>query len=339
MKTVILTSAILSFAIASAQNLVPNGSFERYSICPNNYSQADYATGWIKSLTFNYGQNNDHTDYFNNCTTTSFGTPVNVWGNEIPSDGVAYQGMAPKYTPYGFDYRENIYTQLSSPLVVGTPYYVSFQISLADEFQKATDKMGIKFSTVPGFDINNFAHVYCLTPITNQNGWTTIQAIFTADSAYKYIGLGNFFKDLWTNEVMACPSCIIDATLYYLDNIKVFKVCEWVDSVSTDSVIDNGERRFNNSSSLKNSLEVNTLKCFPTPASNELSILYNFPDRKGEFQVELLDQKGTLVKQFDLNTENARVTKLEIPDLISGIYLCILKCDGEILSSQKIIKD
>lgn len=339
MKTLIFAASLLAITAATGQNLVPNGSFEQYTRCPNNYSQADFATGWIKSLTSNHGTNNDHTDYFNSCGSTSFNTPINVWGNETPSHGVAYQGMAPKYTPYGVDYRENIYVQLASPLVVGTPYYVSFQISLADDFQKATDKMGIKFSTVPGFDINNFAHVYCLTPVTNQNGWTTIQAIFTADSAYNYLGLGNFFQDHMTNEVVVCTTCSHDASLYYLDNLKVFKVCEWVDSVRTDSVIDNGEKRINNKTATKQFIQENSFSVFPSPASSELQVVYNYPQNKGEFKLELFDQKGAKVKTINLDAKNMNSSKIEITDLSPGIYLSLLSCNGETLSTQKIIKE
>src|SRR5690606_31802884 len=83
------------------------------------------------------------------------------------------------------------------------------------------DKMGLKFSMFPNISISNSAHLFASTPVSQQNGWTVITGTFTADSAYTYIGVGNFFDEANTNEVLVCQSCFQNFNIYYLDDISV----------------------------------------------------------------------------------------------------------------------
>jgi hypothetical protein len=188
---------IFSSLHSLSQNLVPNPSFETVSPCPNNYNQVSYATGWFPSWNNNnptYG-----TDYCNACGTSTFQVPANTWGDQAASTGVAYMAEVTMAPTVQTDYRENIYTQLSSSLVVGNSYFVSFKISLTDNSQYASNNFGVKFSTVPNFPINNISPVYSANIITDKQNWVTISGCFTADSAYKYICLGNFFTDANTH--------------------------------------------------------------------------------------------------------------------------------------------
>lgn len=210
---------MISTSSFAQTNLVPNYSFESFSVCPTNYGEVTDANGWNKSYQNNVSPH--HCDYMNSCNGSSFSTPGNTWGTETPATGQAYMAMCTKATPVSQDYRENIYTQLINPLIVGARYNVSMKVSLADAFMLASDKIGIKFSTNTGFLINNVSHVYANSPITSQNGWTTISSQFVADSAYSYIGVGNFFDDANTTEIMTCSTCAQYYNLYYVDDIVV----------------------------------------------------------------------------------------------------------------------
>lgn len=201
----------------SSQNLVPNPSFESYINCSFSQGDADHASGWFKSSVFN--QPPSHADYCNSCSNF-YGVPNNPWGTENAATGNGYIAMTTKVPAWG-QYRENIYAQLISPLSIGTTYSLSFKISLCDNFRLASDKMGLKFSMFPNISISNSAHLFASTPVSQQNGWTVITGTFTADSAYTYIGVGNFFDDANTNEVLVCPSCTQNYNIYYLDDISV----------------------------------------------------------------------------------------------------------------------
>lgn len=204
-------------SMIQAQNLVPNPSFESYQNCNFNQGDVDYATGWNKSPVYN--QPPSHADYCNSCAN-GYGVPQNPWGFENAATGNGYIAMTTKVPAWGI-YRENIYAQLLSPLSIGTTYSLSFKLSLCDNFVLASDKMGLKFSMFPNISVNNSAHLFASSPVTQQNGWTVISGTFTADSAYTYIGVGNFFDDNNTTEIVACSTCAQYYNIYYLDDISV----------------------------------------------------------------------------------------------------------------------
>ncbi len=206
--------------LAMAQNLVTNPSFESYLNCNFSQGDADYATGWFKSPVFN--QPPSHADYLNSCTNF-YGVPNNPWGNEAAATGSGYMAITTKVPGWG-QYRENIYSQLINPLSIGVTYSLTFKLSLCDNFQLASDKMGLKFSMFPNISISNSAHLFASTPVTQQNGWTVITGTFTADSAYTYIGVGNFFDDANTTEIITCPSCQQNYNIYYVDDISVVAI-------------------------------------------------------------------------------------------------------------------
>lgn len=110
-------------------NMVPNHSYEQYSQCPDNENQVSYSIGW-KSY---YAS----PDYFNVCATNPIvSIPYNFAGSYQPSsNGSAYAGFF-SYFSGAFsgglaNLREHIGRQLSSSLVVGVKYFVSFKVSVA----------------------------------------------------------------------------------------------------------------------------------------------------------------------------------------------------------------
>jgi hypothetical protein len=223
-----LLLAILSYGYA--QNLVPNYSFETDSVCPDNYNEVTYSKGWMKAL-----NNNDptyNTDYCNACGISTFSVPSNTWGNQAAASGQAYMAqctMAPQLHP---NYRENIYTKLNTPLVPGRFYLVSFKISHTDNSQNSSNNHGVKFATVPNFPVDNQAHVYSAVVNKNDTSWTTISGAFMADSAYQYIGIGNFFDDAHTISIQSCASCAYNQWGYFLDDICVVQSSNLVPNYS-----------------------------------------------------------------------------------------------------------
>lgn len=204
------------------QNIVNNPSFENHSQCPNNYNQVNYSNGWFKST--NNNNPTYHSEYLNACGTSNFGVPSNTWGYQIAANGVAYMAtvtMAPSVQP---NYRENIYTTLTSPLIVGQTYSISFKISHTDNSQFSSNNFGVKFAKQANFPIDNISQVYSNSIVTNSTNWTTISGIFVADSAYTFIALGNFFTDVNTSTFTSCSSCSYNLYGYFLDDIDVHHI-------------------------------------------------------------------------------------------------------------------
>lgn len=204
---------------AYAQDFVPNWSFEDHTQCPDSWNEVERATGWFRSLV----NNNPlyHSDYLNACAAPNFSVPSNVWGSQTASTGVAYMAQVPIAPEVMPGYRENIYAQLVAPLQQGIDYDVHFQVSFTDNSQHAANNIGVKFSTVPYFPIDGVSQVYTEEIITDRLVWTEISGSFTADSAYTYIAVGNFFPDDQTLTSNVCPSCSSNHYGYYIDDVCV----------------------------------------------------------------------------------------------------------------------
>lgn len=213
-----------------SQNLVPNPSFEEYSSCPDGQCQIYKCTGWFSS--------GFTPDYLNTCALDwGVGVPQNGWGFQYAASGNAYAGMFCFGPEFESNSREYLSIQLSNQLIIGDKYYVSFKISLADRLTNncGIDKFGVLFTKVSN-EINpcsyssnliplNFANIYSDSIIIDTVNWVSISGSFIADSAYKYINLGNFFDDEHTNFIVldTLNPCL---SYYFIDDI----------CVSTDSV-------------------------------------------------------------------------------------------------------
>lgn len=214
------TLLIFSFQGMTQENLVPNPSFENYSLCPDNWAQSDRITNWVAYK--------GTPDYFNSCElTNSFSTPLNFMGNQSPIFGNAYAGLI-FYSHDGINADEIIGVQLSQQLGVGVRYYISFKVVLKYDNPFgvccANNKIGAKFSLQPysasnQLAINNISHVCTDSIISDTLNWTTIFGAFTADSAYNYLMIGNFYSNPNININEFIPAN--DYSYYFVDDVCV----------------------------------------------------------------------------------------------------------------------
>ncbi len=242
----IMTICFLSFLLffysleGNAQvNLVPNPSFEVYDSCPNSLNQVNRAIGWISSLT---------PDYFNSCALSNLcSVPNNLFGNHFAASGNAYAGFyANIYFPQ--NYREHAGIHLISDLQIGSKYYISIKVSLSPA-GNATEycginKLGVLFSSVQYDDfnpapVNNFAHVYTNTIITDTLNWVSIRGSFVADSAYSFLSIGNFFKDALTDSIQIAGSQC--NAYYFLDDICVSTDSSYTYNYTYTGIVENNK--------------------------------------------------------------------------------------------------
>jgi hypothetical protein len=305
-----------------AQNLVPNPSFEDTISCPTGIIQTNKAKGWIINV--------NSVDYFNSCASSlsSVSVPKNCFGYQMASKGNAYCGLY-NYIKTSEDAREYIGTRLLSQLIPNQKYYVSFKASWADG-SCASNKLGALFSNtyygdstswgaliIPPPLINNFAHVYTNTIITDTVDWTTITGSFIADSSYQYIYIGNFFKRENTDTLWffgGLPDC---KSYYYIDEI----------CVSIDSLTCNAPDAIN-----ENLGANNEIKIYPIPTSNCINIDLNSSNLKFN-SYKLFDVYGRLLKQGNI-FNNA---KIDVSDNKKGVYFLQIKIENQILNKKIII--
>ncbi|MEO8067054.1 MAG: hypothetical protein ABI599_05110 [Flavobacteriales bacterium] len=230
MKTNILIQAVALAVIwpmpGTGQNLVTNGSFEDISSCPTERGEIEKAITWFRGGIAS-------PDLYNTCgASDTCGIPLNWAGFQQPASGVGYAGMH-TYSSAGPGYgiHEIIGTELSTPLTVGAVYWLSvkasFTISPALQCRMAVNNIGFLFkmdSTIgqsAWLPWSNNAHFFSQAIISDTLEWTTIQGQFTADSAYRFVYIGNFFGDDLTDTMLVNPGGDLDMSYHYVDDVCV----------------------------------------------------------------------------------------------------------------------
>jgi hypothetical protein len=302
-----------------SQNLVPNWSFEQFSICPNSHGEIEYCQNWLR---FRQGG-----EYFNSCDITNgYGVPTNTCGYQEPVNGNGYAGI------YTFSYSGNDLTsfrdfigiELDEPLQVGTKYYLSFQTSAAiigsipfqsDKF--VSNNLGALFTTyfVNPLPILNFAHVYNDSIIRDSSVWTTIRGSIIADSAYTYLVLGNFFSDSLTVYENINPAGIFNFAYYYIEN-----VCLSIDSFFCEHL-----------SGINEYVSYEEPAIYPNPCSHEI----NIADISTYTTIEILNYLGE--KVLSKCCDNNQAIKIDVSTLSAGVYLIIFK-NSIYMYQSKLIK-
>lgn len=195
-----ISVALTSVLLSAGQNLVPNGSFEEFTQCPEFVGFAQYATGWLNLHT-------NSADYFNRCQANIVaGVPFNTLGYQEPADGNAYIGLATTFP--GLDwYREVVGIALTEPLQAGVPVCVSFKMALGgfgswDGGSAMFTSKGVvmrfyhEFPTDwPAYLYPNSAAVSMDVVPTDTAIWYLVSGEFIPDSNYTLLAIGNFFAD------------------------------------------------------------------------------------------------------------------------------------------------
>ena len=206
----------------SAQNLVPNGSFEQLIGCPQGIGEIDSCENWFIEA--------NSPDCFASCAPYPASVPGNLVGNQSPFEGENYAGLIP-FISYGGNYREIIGAKLVDSLAIGNTYHFSMRICRGyNENQGviiACNRLGAKFSKSKHvadytFSHDNLQQLYEDSIITDSINWVLLQWDYTADSTYKYVYIGNSFDNAHTDTFnVGQPNTF---AYYYVDSVNLFCV-------------------------------------------------------------------------------------------------------------------
>jgi len=232
-------------------NLVPNPSFEIHDSCPDFHSQISMAVGW--------SQYQVTPDYYHKCATNWIvSVPRNMGGYQVPFviDDSAYVGAITSVESNGL--HEIFGIALTDPLIIGQRYYVSFYISAGSGTHSLcySNKFGVKFitylanlgATNPDL-VDDFAHVYEDSIVSDTSNWKLFRESFIADSAYTGILLGNFFTS--GNLNYFCWTSGTKSTYNYIDNICVSLDTNYCDVLNSEIEIGRNFTEFDLSISAK----------------------------------------------------------------------------------------
>jgi hypothetical protein len=308
---------LLTCEICNSQNLVVNPSFEDTVACPTGFSTStvDFITdaqGWMTSW--------NSSDYYNGCSTGQNSVPNNIAGHYPAATGQAYCGMFVAWDDGVQEYHENIVSQLSSPLVVGTKYYISFKTVCAGQsgslWKKACNKIGITFSNSTWKGLDNFSPLFTNSIITDTVNWTVISGSFIADSAYNYVLVGSFFDRFHIN-IIDLDTVVGPGAYYFFDDI----------CVSTDSLECNSK-----TVGINEAGKVNEVVLFPNPFTMKVNITSNTNEL-----CEVILYDATLRKIFNHSFTNSISVNTE--KFAKGIYFYEVKNKSGIIKKGKVAKD
>ena len=211
-----------------SQNFVPNGDFETYTTCPFSESQIQFAPPWDRPT-------DGTSDYFNACCPVSdyLNVPHNEFGDQAAHSGNGYAGFYTFYNtiappPVNDGVREYIQAPLTQPLAIGKIYKVEFYLSLAEFARYAVTDIGCLFSIDPpaGTDyyaLNRTPQITSVTGVflSDKTNWMKVTGCFEADSAYRYITIGNFNDGMHTSIQHVGSPTPVYFSYYYIDDVSV----------------------------------------------------------------------------------------------------------------------
>lgn len=232
-KIVLIISFIVSLRlIAFSQNLVPNGSFENYSTCPNGPNYIFYSTGWFQPNKYPGGvsvNQSSSSDYYNACSDSIADVPTNFAGYQYANTGNSYIGLALYSSPIGGNsFREYAEVKLSQELIAHKKYKLSYSVSMANESRFSISKFDAYLSFDSLFSISyDFMNIPVI-PQFQYNGriadtlnWVTVSASYIAVGGERFLTLGNFHDGsvcdtLGANAQGANFCC---SAYYYIDDV------------------------------------------------------------------------------------------------------------------------
>lgn len=321
MKSFLFSFFLFVFPVLlSAQNLVPNPSFEEILSCPDFPGQVWRAQGWYVA--------ENTPDYYNACCNNTFpvvGVPSNIFAYRNAATGDAYCGLW-LFTSFPPPYpREKIGVKLIKPLSLGVRYFVSFNLSSVSSHSQDSNggisKIGMLFSTKK-YDLtnspptNNYSQFSADSIIADTTGWVLVKGSFVADSEYMYLTIGSFFDNTHTDTIKYWSlngSGVY--SYYYIDDI----------CVTTDSV---GCRFYD---AITNPIINFPFQIYPNPANDLITVKLNSINANS---ISLFNSLGQIVYE-NKAVKNNSVDEIDVSRYRCGIYLLQINMKEEIIT-QKI---
>ena len=203
-----------------SQNLVPNGSFEDTSSCPQveGTNFISYCPPW-------FSPTENTPDLFNKCSSSSScGIPYNWNGYQQAHSGNGYGGV-------GWNHDNNceyLSVKLISSLKAGRKYCVNFYVNPGNKTYWFIDRIGAYLS-VDSINEATYGYLHYIPQIESPVGvvisdtvnWTEISDSFVAQGGEQFITIGCFRPD-------SMVQLQINDTLtgwwpyYYLDDVSVY---------------------------------------------------------------------------------------------------------------------
>lgn len=286
--------------LSSAQNLVPNCSFEDTLHCPTGLGDLPAADFWNKPT-------DGSTDLFNSCDISQLnGVPNNYFGFQAARTGNGYAGWVISYDSVDLNYREYMQVQLTSSLFSGQQYFVSAYFSMADSMPMALKNFGFALSdTLIGGNyttpINFTPQIIYIQFATDTVNWIKMSGVYTANGSEQYLTIGYFnYNNIADTLELFYSAAFHNQAYYYVDD-----VCVSIDSTNCSCDSTNAIDDINFSF---------PIEIFPNPAHEKILLFSRIPQAK----LMLFDLLGRKIVEKKIGLGK---NELEVMSLSRGVYI------------------
>lgn len=315
MQKLILSLLFLyTFSIGYSQNLVQNGDFEELNDAPCGVTQtaADFIYSMVYWTTGNSGTpdiflSSIEQDCWNFQPNSTFTGIPGVKGSQDPHSDENFVGIF-AFTISGFDQRDYIQSELSSPMIEGNEYIIEFYVSLADSTEYSIDNVGAYLSVNPVFTssdgpLDYEPQVQFDSFIDDTENWVRIADTIVAGGNYENITIGNFNDDenTVTQVNPIAGNCIGCYGAYY-----------FIDDVSITAYIPTG---------INEKTKSNLISFYPNPIKGVLNI--ESDQELIDANIRIMDASGKTIELLFL--ENGKKHQINLSFLSKGIYFIELK--------------
>lgn len=251
----------LTAHISFSQNLISNGDFEKGTPLTDLVYILDSVEHW---------QGFGSPDYFSVDSPYPVSVFNNYFGFQQPHSGKSYCGFYAG-RPGASNVHELIYTEMKSPLIKDSLYYLSFYISLGDYMTHRSNSIGVLFSQELFFETDYREHmvlqriIRTISPmlisdsvvLSNDQGWAQILVTYKAKGEERYLFLGGFDDKKGSNaharERTSKPDrdVVVGKSYYFIDDVFLSK-----QKIEKDTTIINSSFNFETITFQKNSFEL-----------------------------------------------------------------------------------
>lgn len=216
------------FISAQCPSLIPNGGFETYSALPNDDCGWSLATGWTNAATSSdCSTSNGTPDYFHLQGTGPYAAlPINYFSNVLPFEGDAVMGVGGNVSLVE-NAREYISIPLTTPMVVGNEYTLTFSMTIGSPLVGGiyANGWGFLLSNGPVFQpagtlglINAPGYEVMIPAVFTSETWQTFTFTITADQPYTQFTFGNFLTDAQQSTSLYGTQDIISLAYVFVDD-------------------------------------------------------------------------------------------------------------------------
>jgi OOP family OmpA-OmpF porin len=282
---------------SGAQNLVPNGSFEQFSVCPGSFSRsaADFkVSGWNSA-----GAGSP--DHFHYCSKGDAGVPYNWAGMSEAYEGDGYAGLY-LWMDDNKNYREYLQSKLAVPLVKDSTYYLEFHYKLSSYSNFCIDRIGIALTSHADpvlhdkiIEIPESLSVIRDSALTRFTGiWEAARFEYKARGGETLLTLGNFFSNDDTKSYRLRSRSVSEpmlshAAYYYVDAVLLipkYKIRAQLDK-NVAPAFTPATASFNTPYVLKNIQFESNSADLESISFDELDMLVEFLSSNGEIKAEI----------------------------------------------------